>query len=69
MNGELVAGWQHRRQLRDMCVQRCWGQREFNLLEKGRRVTAVESLVVGEAGAEGRMWPSRWEQQSCRRGS
>lgn len=46
--------WLHRRQLRDLQVQRWWGQREFILLEKGRQVTAVDSLVVGEAGAEGK---------------
>lgn len=38
-----------------VCLYRCWDQRKLNLLEKGRKVMGTDSLVLAEAGAEGRI--------------
>lgn len=35
--------------------------RELNILEKGRKVGGVESLVLGEVGVEGRILVLRWD--------
>ena len=45
------------------------GQRELNLLEKGRKVRAAESLVLVEAGAQQKIVVWRWDHQSCRGGA
>ena len=54
--------------MRALLVQRHWGQRGLNLQEEGRRLSAAEGLVPGEAGAEGRTQFLRGERQSRRRG-
>lgn len=39
--------------MKALLVQRCWSQSDLKLQEEGKKETAAESLMLGEAVAEG----------------